>query len=259
MKVRYLKLSKLDALKANIQGNLKRYECRTPWLEDFFADDAFTLDADVPGAGELELKLPDGSQDYDLENTKRVFTALKHLTRAQACDERLWVHMAHAPCWEYMRLRWPVEGKGGRGERGDPAAFVRERYFFMANRDRALVRNGIARLWWYGYVSYDPGREDPFELTGLLLHTLDITQNLLERSFSRNEGIARSVLRALAERRSRGIPMPDRATFRSAMRYLTLAGGVTVLDALDEQDIKELVLAKLGETVQATESTADGG
>ncbi|WP_367869913.1 DUF6339 family protein [Paenibacillus larvae] len=40
-------------------------------------------------------------------------------------------------------------------DKDKPEEAIKERYFLMANRDRALIRNGIARLWWYGYVSYD--------------------------------------------------------------------------------------------------------
>ncbi|MEV2908009.1 DUF6339 family protein [Paenibacillus larvae] len=51
-----------------------------------------------------------------------------------------------------MRKRWPVESYLDKDK---PEEAIKERYFLMANRDRALIRNGIARLWWYGYVSYD--------------------------------------------------------------------------------------------------------
>jgi Family of unknown function (DUF6339) len=259
MKVRYFRQSKLDALKANIDGNLKRYKSNTVWVEEFFGNEPFSLEADVPGTTELELVLPDRSGDNDLENTRRVYSTFKHLSRAQASDERLWAYMTHALCWEYMRSRWPIEGRGDRAERKSPVAYVRERYFFMGYKHRALVRNGLARLWWYGQISYDPGREDPFELTALLLYTLDITQSLLERAFSSGESTVRGVLLALADWRSQGESMPDRETFRTAMRYLTLLGGVTVLDALGEQGIREQVLTTLHEAARTdAEATGSG-
>lgn len=239
MKIKYFKQSCLEALKANIDGNLRRYQNPGPWLDEFFAGASYYLEADIPGAEGLELILPEGGRLYDLENTKRVYSALRHLDRTQATDERLWAFLTHVYYWQYMRSRWPVEGKR------KPVEYVRERYFFMPRPDWALTRNGMSRLWWYGHVSYDEGRKDPFELTSLLLHTLDITASLLERAFSRNQSITRGVLEALAELRSQGQPIPDRETFRKAMQHLVLIGGVTVLDSLDRQEVKELVLGIL--------------
>jgi len=239
MKMKYLKQNCLDFLRANIEGHLDRYKNPQPWLDEVFHNTTYSLEADIPGGEGLELVLPEGGQHYDLENTRRVYNALKHLTITQATDERLWAYMTHVQQWHYMRARWPVEGKSKPGE------FIRQRYFFMSNPDRALIRNGMARLWWYGYVSYDETRKDPFELTSLLLHTLDIAGSLLERAFSRNPGITKGVLEALAELRSQGQPVPDRETFRKVMRHLVLIGGVTVLDSLSQDEIKKIVLNEL--------------
>ncbi|MDI6756226.1 MAG: DUF6339 family protein, partial [Thermodesulfobacteriota bacterium] len=141
MKTNYFKQSNLEALKANIDGNLKRYQSPAPWLDEVFPDGSYSLEADIPGAEGLELILPESGRLYDLENTRRVYSTLKHLDRVQATDERLWAYMTHVYYWQYMRCRWPVEGKN------KPADFLRERYFFTSNRDRALTRNGMARLW----------------------------------------------------------------------------------------------------------------
>jgi hypothetical protein len=45
----------------------------------------------------------------------------------------------------------------------------------------ALLRNGAARLWWSAHLSYDPDRENQYELTAVLLARLDTAKNLLER------------------------------------------------------------------------------
>lgn len=245
MGVKYLKQPSLEALKSNIGGNLKHYKSPSPWLREFFGDDSYLSEPGITVPEDIDLKLPVDGESYDLENVKRVFGAMKHLSRVQACDERLWAYLTHESCWKYMRIRWPVEGKLPNGHREKPDAFVRERYFFMPNRDRALVRNGLARLWWYGYVSYDPTRDNPYELTELLLHTLDITQSVLERSFSRNEAITKAVLSALSRWKNEKHSFPKREPFRRTMQDLTLLGGVTILDSLGYEEIEKLVLERL--------------
>jgi Family of unknown function (DUF6339) len=66
-----------------------------------------------------------------------------------------------------------------------------QRYFVPQSQSRALLRNGVARLWWTAHVSFDPERANNYELTGTLLARLDITQQILER----NMGRAPSVLK----------------------------------------------------------------
>jgi len=254
MGVKYLKKDSLATLKSNIGNILEHYKSPSPWLHDFFGDDSYWSDAEITLPEDIDLKLPDDGESNDLENVKRVFGPMKHLTRLQACDERLWAYLTHVSCWKYMRIRWPIEGKHPDGFRESPDAFVRQRYFFMPNRDRALVRNGLARLWWYGYVSYDSDRDNPYELTELLLHTLDITQSILERSFSRNESIAKAVLSALSTWKNERNTLPKREPFRRTMRDLTLLGGVTILDSLQFKEIERLVLQRLDFNIQEAAS-----
>ena len=86
-----------------------------------------------------------------------------------------------------MRKRWPIE----RSTDSDKAQrFIITRYFIAQSQSRALLRHGIARLWWYASITHDPERKNPYELTGVLLSQLDITQQILER----NLGRARQVL-----------------------------------------------------------------
>ena len=123
----------------------------------------------------------------DLENTRTVYTALRRLTPLQVADPRLWAYTTHMTHWEYMRKRWPVEQYHGKQNLRDN---IQERYFFTPNKSRALICNGMARLWWSGYCSYDENRSDPFELTTALLKNLDVTQSILKRAFSPNVNVS---------------------------------------------------------------------
>lgn len=115
----------------------------------------------------------------------------------------------------------------------------------MSDRSRAPLRNGMARLWWYGYCSYDPSRDDPFELTAPLLKKLDVTQNLLENAFGKNNLVTQSVLGVLLEREKEGKAFYVRKKVRDLARYIVQVGGVTIVDALPETDLRELVIGKI--------------
>jgi hypothetical protein len=95
---------------------------------------------------ELDLMMPDSQGLHDLENSMRVHRSLPKLSRLQARDPRLWTRLAHVECWPYMIKRWPV-GQNGENEKKQENK-VLSRYFVRQSQSRALLRNGISRLWW---------------------------------------------------------------------------------------------------------------
>ncbi len=242
-KLKFLKQNSLDRLRSNIEANQHQYAGDAPWLGDYFGTANWSVESNIVCPDSIELQMPTSKSDlYDLENTKIVYSALKHMTPVQASDPRLWAYFTHVSHWEYMRKRWPVEPYAGKPSLREN---MQARYFFMSDRSRALLRNGMARLWWYGYCSYDENRSDPFELTGPLLKKLDVTQNLLENAFGRNNQITHAVLGVLLDREKEGNPFYIRKKVRKLANYIVQVGGVTILDALEDAELRELVAGKV--------------
>jgi len=238
----YLKQGHLDDLRHHINANINYYRQPDPWLDSFFKEGGWYLPSKIP-FGDVELISPkSATEHYDFENTKIIYDALKGLSLTQASDERLWASLCHTTFWKYMRSRWPVEDWADKPRVNE---LIKERYFLIPNRSRGLIRNGIARLWWYGYVSYDEKRTDPYELTRVLLKTLDISESLLGRAFSHNRNIAKTILSSMAKLETLGKPFYHRESFRDLMKYINQVGGVTILDALDPSDLESLLDAKI--------------
>ena len=83
-------------------------------------------------------------------------------------------------------------------------------------------------------------------MTEVLLEKLDIAQQLLERTYSRNATITKTILAMLVEKKAAGNLFSDRnRKFRPLVMHLNSIGGVTILDALAESDIRAIVEAKL--------------
>lgn len=239
MGLHVLRESALSQLRSNIGGNIGKYSLDEPWINEELRGGRWSLDTHLELPGHFELVVPDDDSTYDLENSKRLFLALKDLTPVQAADERLWAYLSHTVGWQYMRKRWNVDNFRGNAEKRKQ--YIRDRYFFMPNRDRALVRNGIARLWTYAYVTYDEQRDDPFQLTEVLLQKLDIAQQLLERSFSRVPELPKAVMRVLQTYPKDQLDLTDRDQFRDVMRHVNRVGGVTILDMLNDFELEQLV------------------
>jgi hypothetical protein len=242
----FIRDTHLARLKKNVAVNAPRYRSGKPWLAEYFGGDGYYMQARVDIPDDLQLMLPvQGSKTElsDLENTQILYSSLRHLTPVQASDERLWAYLTHVTFWDYMRKRWPVEQYEAKPDKLPEN--MSSRYMFGSDRPRSLVRNGIARLWWYGFTTYDEHRADPFELTAVLLRNLDVAQTLLERAFSRNKAVTRAFLSALLEWEKSGEPFPRRDEVRELAKHVTHVGGVTIIDALTFDQLRQLVRLKV--------------
>ncbi|MCM3186378.1 DUF6339 family protein [Priestia megaterium] len=236
MKIHYLKDSSLDRLKSDIIANTERYSKNTPWLNEYFEGEDWSLVSKVV-TNEIILKNSDSPRrHYDADNAISIHKALD-LTITQAIDERLWAYLTHVTFWDYMKNRWNVS------KLEKPKEVIKERYFFGGG-DRRFTRNGIARLWWAAQITKDETRDDPYELTKILFTTQDIAQNLLERNFSRNTDLSKSILSVLSKMDPQVYKNAQR--YRELMKYFNSLGGVTILDSLTESDIKKIIEEKLG-------------
>lgn len=235
MKLKYLKSNFLDTLRMNVDQNLAKYENTDPWILDH------EMALRGIGTSNLELDLlhrlevPSGGKGdalKDLENTKLVFSDLNFLSPQQAQDHRLWVYLTHVEYWSYMKERWPPTKE----------SVIKRRYFFEGSNKDALIRNGISRLWWFGYLTYDKNRANPFELTETLLLNQDIQQALLERGFGRNRDLLHITLDFIRQNQKHfnsGEGMTKNVQKLGVK--INLSGGVSLLDCLDRGEMKQLV------------------
>ena len=127
-KVNFLREAQLARLRQNIRVNGKRYSEDEPWLASYFGAEQWALQSSIE-AETPSLAIPRSKDDLlDLENTRTLYDALRHLTPLQAADERLWSYMTHVTFWDYMRKRWPAEQYQGkisvRSERGKFCEFT---------------------------------------------------------------------------------------------------------------------------------------
>jgi hypothetical protein len=136
-----------------------------------------------------------------------------------------------------MRSRWPVENANA----DNPCNYILEHYF--VGGARGLVRHGLARLWWFGYATYQPNEiEDPYRLTRALLKTTDARQSIMERQFWRNRDVLLAVLERVSFWQANGVDLYiPRERFRRLCKTFNLYGGTMLLDVLQESDLYALI------------------
>lgn len=236
MNLKYLKEGEMQRLK-NAVSRLKDYYINDEvWIDEYFEEDQWLFSSRI-NVESFDLSIPNNENNYDLENTKQIYRSLKSLKPYQATEERIWAYLSHKKCWEYMRKRWPAEnyldGKDIKFRRN-----IHKRYFLSSKSKRALLRNGISRLWWFGYITYQEGENNPFRLTEIMLSKQDIAANITERNFSNNPKITKSLLTVLKNRENIGLKLPNRKVIREICKYLSHLGGVSLIDSLSRNELE---------------------
>ena len=187
------------------------------------------------------LEFPKGEDLKDAPNARTVYQWLHQLNPIQASDPRIWSYLTHALYPEYTFRRWPIDKTSNVTTR------IRERYFVEGQGLASLVRNAVARLWWFGYLTYDEQSSgDHFELTDVLVSLQDIQVAFLERAIGRSRNILKTALRVWKERLQRGDDIKGKGkAIQIWARLIRLHGAVALLDSLEQRDLENLIRAKL--------------
>ena len=97
------------------------------------------------------------------------------------------------------------------------------------------MRQGIARLYWGAYLTYDAASSNPYEYTEFFFNKQDIFTSITERSYARNKVLVLATLKELKKH-----PELSRQEIRLFLAKLNQAGAITVLDFLDSVQAEQL-------------------
>lgn len=245
MKVYFMKQKALDMLQEDIPNNLSEYQGVEAWADEYF------VSKDKPnyffdtGIEISDYQLINGGPETDFQNAKIIYEALNgHINPVQASDLRLWAYMAHIQHWDYMSTRWKIDVPDQEEEedfhktsKEKAIDRIGSRYFFKASKGKAFVRQGIARLYWSAYLTYDPEDENgnPYEYTEFFFSKQDIFTSITERSYARNKVLVLAALKELKK-----YPELSREEIRAFLAKLNQFGAITVLDFLNKKQAEEL-------------------
>ncbi|WP_339252960.1 DUF6339 family protein [Sporosarcina sp. FSL W8-0480] len=241
MKIKFLSENTLQDLRVNFDAYKEHYYIKeSEWFDSYFSKEGATYDSNI----DYKQPIFNFDSDYlvsDFENVKIVYEALKHLTVAEATHERLWAGLAHMQMREftYYRLSTDLEKKNDKR--------IQSALFFTHGAKRSLYVHLLARLWWVGYMTYDEAnKEDPYWLTEFF-SSADFSARCVvffSSNFTSNPNITKGVLRALIAFKNEGLQI-KREHFVEANRYLNILGGAMILDMLEEDEVEEIVTARI--------------
>lgn len=230
MKLRLFNDSVLRLLKRDIHNNIPKYQGDDDsWVEQYFPNKRDTFASTIEDTN-VDLLLPplDDRKKYDGENAKRIHQAFPSITPDIATDERLWATLCHRKFYSFMKARWPAVVIQKQQTEDN---IVLQRYFFLRSTPRkSQEKNGLARLWLSAEMTYDSTRNDPYELTSIMLQNTNYVFHLFGRNFSSNRDILQGTLEAIMEIQKKTGKNVTSQTIREYGRRLNLIGGVSSLD-----------------------------
>ena len=237
MKLQLISQDSIDIIKSNLEIWKTRFDADdATWLEEKLEGMLFlpTSYEDIP---DFELVM-DGDNPFATEakNVEIVYSNLQFLTDSQASDERLWAGLGLSYFWKYIKYRWAIDGRSS-------VDTLRNHFFFGMGPRVSLTRQGVARLWWIGRLTYDGQRSDPFELTKLVCEQASFIPDILERNTSNNPRIVHAFLDALLALRAEGITITAELV-RELSKYINVLGGTYLLDCLSLEKIMLKVTEK---------------
>lgn len=241
MKVKYFTEKAYNELFDCIGKNQEQYQSTDgKWILEAFDEKETAKESliEVPSLPELNAK------DDEFTNVMKIHMAFKNkLNPKQASNPYLWSYLSHCEYWQYTQERWKSENA--------TEDKIKDRFFCSSAKGNSRIgflRNSIARLWWIGELTYNEDLPQPYALTQLLLSNSDLCVSIIERNYASNRNITLGILLAIKEINDdpnlRDVGKLEGTEkdyeWRSLCRYLNRYCAVTLLDALDKDDIKEL-------------------
>ena len=247
MKLRILSSDSLAILKDKrcIEKCINKYKNyqSNDWLNEICGESPFidTKYENIPDI-DFDMSAPkERAFETEFENVKKVYSALNFLSDSYASEERLWAALCLDIGYQYVQYRWDLQTVDS----------IAQHVFFENGNRRSLTRNALSRLWWIGRLTYDKGRDDPYELTRFVCSHSDFIMHFIERNTSNNLHILRPFLEAIIEAQEKGYDLnTDDAGALS--KYLNLLGGMYILDFMSGDWIKNKITAKIEQIISTT-------
>ncbi len=232
MKIKYITEDGLLMLKNNKNSVFKNVVVGGEKLEDYLGNGGYLKESPLEIEEiVLDTSQPKGKETFtDAENIQRIYNHMRGLSDSQASDERIWVAYTLGEQVDYMKYRWKSEN----------AEDMLNRYFFNYSIQRSLFRNGVARLWWIGRVTYDARREDPYELTKYICNDQDFIETICGRNIFNNYDILKATVVAIYDADKSGIAV-SRELVRAVGKYVNLLAGTYIIDFMDYEMVYEKV------------------
>lgn len=188
------------------------------------------VEADLDALGDaideaMENHDSDEQEPYEIE--AEVAPAVHReldLTRRQAADAGIWHYLAVLWRPDFVHYRWPW-GASGRTEKS-----MREKFL---GRSTDLYANAFHRMWWHAQLTYDPDREDPYELTRKVAGFQRLADWLFDPGFARYKPLVVACADELSDESTKVV--------NKTVKRVNHAVSTIPIEGQSEEDLRQIV------------------
>lgn len=222
-------------VKENIDQLLVHYRKQEDpeiWISELIGEPAF-IKANYIVCNDFDFVTEKiNSSATELENIRRLYLNLKHISDSFAGDERLWAGLSHTTFLNFIRLRWP--------EKGDTKSeVILNHYFFSKKGQRSLMLNTLARYWWLGRKTFRQEWNDPWRITNYIGRDIvGYGFSLMGSNWANNEKNLDIFFRVLFRYEEQGL-YPTRLQFLHLMRFMNCLCGIYLPEICDSANFED--------------------
>lgn len=235
-RIKYFDDEFLEYYKVNFDGYLDLYRSKDiNLIKETFSEN--TLEGSVE-FDYVELKTSENSDNPERDNIKIVYESLKHLTPAQASQEKLWAGMYNSYYLNHL-----LDYIERYEKHKDFPSKLKGSIVYTSGSNRGILVQNIARLWWLGYYLYDESnKENPYIYLDFYTDTKDIigkSTAYFSSNITANKNILFGSLDAIKELVEEGVIENKRDYYVEANKHLNIMGAVKLLDMMAKDDVKK--------------------
>ena len=236
MKARILKANKVRELYLNIEQNIDLY--REGDFQFLGLDQSYSVEIEHE-IHETVLSTIDcikGGDNKEVDNCINLYSAMGTLSPYLARDERLWTYLTHTNLLQYSKNRWPIPN-----ETQEAVKHIRTHFFVVGARGFERD-NAAARLWWMAHLCNRANDLILKDALTCMLFQYDVRANIIERpTTSQSVSVFSAILCKLNESYHGDKVLFKREIFRLLMKKVNLLGGIKLLSALDDKEIRKVL------------------
>lgn len=204
-----------------------------------YCDESFPIDptedaiVKIPGVYNVPVDLVISNTGKltadDFDNAVKFFTAYKSLSPIIASQESFWAYLTHVEYFDYVKTRWQITN--------DTSVASIIDHFFVTSMLK-IARNGLARLWWPVFLTYDEANSDPYHLTKIFFTNTEVVQEMSESQFFTCKPLTQGILEFFEAHEEIKL---TKAAIDKVMSYYNKLGGVRQIAFEDKEFFKRTI------------------
>lgn len=225
---------------SNLTSYYKNGDDPKKWLKMELKKNPF-VEIDALEINDFDLFVnTDKPSSNDAMNIKIMYNNLINLNDSFATDERLWAGLAHTVFYDYMLKRWPNHFDEQQ---------ILNHFFFSTGKPRCYMVNTLARLWWFGKMTYVEDDENHYKILDYFAHDLNgYGFTLFGSNWSNNPRLRNAFFDAIFEYEKENNTKVGRTLFNEALQHVNALGGIYAIDVCSDRfivdDVKEYIKRK---------------